>query len=76
MSSLMLIIIGLFGIVWVLTNLLWSFGTRLFVSCKVSSFLIGFKKIIIIVLHKRCFWVKHVLKNYLWNYVFLKSIVL
>ena len=23
-------------------------------------------------LHKRRFWVKHILKNYLWNYVFLK----
>ena len=27
-------------------------------------------------LHKRYFWVKHILENYLWDYIFLKSIVL
>lgn len=30
----------------------------------------------IIMLHKRYFWVKHILENYLWDYVFLKSTVL
>ena len=27
-------------------------------------------------LHEPCFWVKHILVNYLWDYVFLKSVVL
>ena len=27
-------------------------------------------------LHKCYFWVKHILENYLWNYVFLKSVML
>ena len=30
----------------------------------------------IIMLHKCYFWVKHILENYLWDYIFVKSIVL
>jgi len=27
-------------------------------------------------LHEMLFWVKHILENYLWNYVFLKRVML
>ena len=42
---------------------------------EVSSFFMGYCWKITM-LHKRYFWIKHILENYLWNYVFLKSVVL
>ena len=75
----MLFVIGLLDIVYVLAHLLAGWRIKLFVGCSVSSFLMRiffffFGKIIM--LHKRYFWVKHMLENNLWNYVFLKSVVL
>ena len=39
-------------------------------GCKVSSFLMRFLENI--VFYKCCFWIKHILENYIWIYVFLK----